>query len=191
MSFINTYKLLFFLLNIFLITTLLTQSIIADEGNIKPHIKDNKIIFIRHAYAPGNGDPKNFNIYDCATQRNINLKGINQAQRIGNFFRENKIIIDKVYTSQGCRCKDTAKIAFQRYEIFHALNSFYDIKFAKNRIKQIQELNQFIKNLNNKNNVVFITHYVVIFSLLNITPQSGEIIITDKKLNIQKRIKTM
>ena len=191
MNIINTYKFLYLLLYIFLITTLLTQSVIADKKNSNSLYEGNKIIFIRHAYAPGNGDPINFNLDDCNSQRNINQKGIYQAQVIGNFFKENKIIVDKVYSSQWCRCKDTARIAFQRYETYNALNSFYDIKYAQNRIKQIRELNQFIKNLNYKNSVVFITHYVVISSLLNIAAHSGEIIITDKNLNIQTRIKTM
>ena len=31
-----------------------------------------KLIFIRHAYAPGGGDPDNFDISNCASQRNLN-----------------------------------------------------------------------------------------------------------------------
>ena len=55
-------------------------------------LKDgNKLIFIRHALAPGNGDPEGFKINDCKTQRNLNQTGINQAKKIGIFFKENKI----------------------------------------------------------------------------------------------------
>ena len=43
-----------------------------------------KLIFIRHAYAPGSGDPNNFNLNDCSTQRNLNEDGISQAKNIGN-----------------------------------------------------------------------------------------------------------
>ena len=42
-----------------------------------------KLIFIRHAYAPGNGDPINFNLNDCSTQRNLNDDGRKQAKHIG------------------------------------------------------------------------------------------------------------
>ena len=52
-------------------------------------LKDgNKLIFIRHAYAPGSGDPTNFDLNDCSTQRNLNIKGINQSKKIGQLFFE-------------------------------------------------------------------------------------------------------
>ena len=53
--------------------------------------KGGKLIFIRHAYAPGGGDPKNFNIDDCNTQRNLNEEGRVQSKKIGNFFKKNLI----------------------------------------------------------------------------------------------------
>ena len=46
-----------------------------------------KLIFIRHAYAPGSGDPDNFNLNDCSTQRNLSKEGKKQAEYIGEFFR--------------------------------------------------------------------------------------------------------
>ena len=33
------------------------------------------VLFIRHALAPGIGDPKNFLLSDCDTQRNLNEEG--------------------------------------------------------------------------------------------------------------------
>ena len=54
-----------------------------------------KLIFIRHAYAPGSGDPDNFNLNDCLTQRNLSNEGKNQAKNIGEFFRKNKNVILK------------------------------------------------------------------------------------------------
>ena len=59
-----------------------------------------KLIFIRHALAPGNGDPDNFLINDCSTQRNLSKKGINQSVKIGDFFKKNKIKIDQVLSSE-------------------------------------------------------------------------------------------
>ncbi len=73
--------------------------------------KGGKIIFIRHAYAPGGGDPSNFDIKDCSTQRNLSNDGRKQAKKIGNFFKNNNIIIDKVYSSEWCRCQETALIS--------------------------------------------------------------------------------
>jgi len=64
-----------------------------------------KLIFIRHPYAPGGGDPDNFDISNCASQRNLNEEGIEQAKKIGNFFLEKNIMIDKILSSEWCRCK--------------------------------------------------------------------------------------
>ena len=156
------------------------------------HLEDGKkIIFIRHAIAPGNGDPNNFDINDCSTQRNLNENGIEESKKIGLFFKNNKIKIDKVLSSQWCRCKDTAKYAFKNFKTFDALNSFYDERFAKNETKQINDLKKYIKNWNSDKNLVFVTHYVVISSILNIGSSSGEIIIADKNFNIIGSVNTM
>ena len=151
-------------------------------------LKDgNKVIFIRHSYAPGNGDPANFKLNDCSTQRNLNNEGIVQSQKIGQFFSKNGIQIDKVLSSEWCRCKDTAKFAFNEYSTFDALNSFYDTRFENNKDKQIRDLKNYILNWNSKKNLVLITHYVNILEILNIGADSGEMIISDRKFNLVGR----
>ena len=161
-----------------------TNHAFSDEKILKYLKEGKKLIFIRHAIAPGNGDPDNFNIKDCSTQRNLDKNGINQSKKIGLFFKSNKIKIDKVLSSEWCRCTDTAKYAFENFETFDALNSFYDEKFAENETKQIKDLKNYIKKWNSDKNLVLITHFVVISSILNTGSSSGEIIITDKNLNI-------
>jgi len=163
----------------------------SSEKTIKALKKGGKIIFIRHAIAPGNGDPDNINLKDCNTQRNLSKEGIKQSEKIGKFFRDNKIEIDKILSSEWCRCKDTAKYAFEKFTIFKALNSFYDEKFAANEIQQVKDLKKFIKNWDSDKNLVLVTHYVVISSILNVGSSSGEIVITDKNLNIIGSITTM
>ena len=144
----------------------------------------SKLVFIRHALAPGGGDPENFNINDCSTQRNLDEAGIAQAKRIGKFFKDNNIAIEQVFSSEWCRCKDTAKNAFENYKTFDALNSFFSSKFAKNKDKQIKDLKFFIKNWNSQKNIVFVTHYVVISEVLNSTVNSGTIIVADKNFSV-------
>ena len=161
------------------------------EQNWKPAQDGDKIILIRHAKAPGGGDPKGFKIKDCKTQRNLDEVGINQSKKIGKLFKEKKIKIDQVLSSQWCRCKDTAKYAFDDFETFDALNSFYDIRFAANEDKQIKDFYEFIESIDSKNNIVFVTHYVVIGAILNIGTSSGEIVVTDKNLNIIGSIDTL
>ena len=162
----------------------INNSAFSDDKILKSLKEGKKLIFIRHAIAPGNGDPNNFDINDCSTQRNLDEKGIEESEKIGLFFKNNKIKIDKVLSSQWCRCKDTAKYAFKNFETFNALNSFYDEKFAANEAKQIKDLKNYIKNWNSDKNLVLITHFVVISSILNTGSSSGEIIISDKNFNI-------
>ena len=162
------------------------SSVKADlKQNIIFELKEGgKLIFIRHAYAPGGGDPKNFNINDCNTQRNLNSEGRIQSKKIGDFFKKNKIFIEKVYSSEWCRCKETASIAFENFETKNFLNSFFSEQFVENRQNQIKDLNRFIKNWNGNGNLIFVTHYVVISELLNYAPSSGELVISDKQLKV-------
>ena len=146
-----------------------------------------KLIFIRHATAPGGGDPVDFDILRCETQRNLSKEGITQSKNIGKFFSENNIQIDKVLSSEWCRCKQTAKYAFNRYETRSFLNSFFSAEFASNKSKQIYDLKKYINEWNGDNNLVLVTHYVTIQEVLNVTSSSGELIIADRNFNVLAR----
>ena len=175
-----------FLRFLFIIFISLTTSIKADlNQNLKKQLIDGeKIIFIRHAYAPGNGDPINFNLNDCSTQRNLSQEGKEQAKKIGKFFKENKIKIEEVLSSEWCRCKETAKLAFNSYSTRNFLNSFYSLKHTKNKTKQIKALDNYIRQFRSDKNLVLVTHYVMIYEILNYAPSSGEIVVSDKNFNI-------
>ena len=164
----------------------LTTSIKADlSKNLLDELSDGgKLIFIRHAYAPGSGDPNNFNLDDCSTQRNLSEDGRKQAQYIGEFFRKNQIKIDKILSSEWCRCKETAKIAFKNFSTKDFLNSFYNPKYAKNKDKQIKAINNYVKKFKSDKNLVLVTHYVLISEVLNHAPSSGEIVVSDKNFNM-------
>ena len=149
----------------------------------------DKIILIRHALAPGGGDPPGFKIDDCKTQRNLDKVGIEQSKAIGKLFKKNKIPVDKVLSSQWCRCKDTAKYAFGNFKTFDALNSFYDEKFHKFKKKQIKDLNKYLNEWDSEKNLVLVTHFVVISEMLNIGVSSGELAISEKNLDLIGTIK--
>ena len=169
---------------------LLNKTSFANENIVEILKKENNIIFIRHAIAPGNGDPQNFDISNCSTQRNLSKNGELQALKIGKFFKGNDIKLTKVLSSEWCRCKDTAKIAFGNYETKNFLNSFYDERFSENKDKQILDFQKFIRNWNKTGNLVLVTHYVVIFEILNLTTSSGEIVITDANLIFLSSLET-
>ncbi len=160
------------------------SNLYANERLILDLKEGKKIVFIRHALAPGNGDPHNFRLNDCRTQRNLDYNGIQQSKKIGLFFSRNNIPIDLVLSSEWCRCKDTAKFAFKKFKTFDALNSFFSSKFQKNKERQMLDLYKYIKNWTGKKNLILITHYVVILETLNKPVESGEIIVADKNLNI-------
>jgi len=149
-----------------------------------------KLIFIRHAYAPGSGDPINFDLSNCASQRNLSQEGIDQAKTINKFFLKNDMNNNLVLSSEWCRCKQTAKYAFKKYKTKSFLNSFFSQKFVHNKNNQIKELKTFINKWNGKGNLIFVTHYVVISEILNLSVSSGEIVVADKDLNILFRQKT-
>ena len=179
-------------LKIFIIIFIsLTTSIKADSNKdlLKQLTEGGKLIFIRHAYAPGSGDPNNFNLNDCSTQRNLSDRGKKQAEHIGSIFREYKIEIDEVYSSEWCRCKETAEIAFTNFTTKNFLNSFYSSNYAKNKTKQIKDLMKFVKKNDFEKNIIFVTHYVLISEVLDYAPSSGEIIVSDKEFNIIGSIK--
>ena len=175
-----------FLKLLFITFISLTTSINANSNKklINQINEGNKLIFIRHAYAPGSGDPNNFNLNDCSTQRNLSEEGRKQAHKIGEFFKNNKFKVEKVFSSEWCRCKETAEIAFKDYSTKNFLNSFYSSKYAKNKTNQIKELNDYVSQLKSSKNIVFVTHYVLISEVLNYAPSSGEIVVSDKNFNM-------
>ena len=175
---------------IFLFLLIFCSSAYANTKAIDALKEGGRLIFIRHANAPGGGDPNNFDIKDCSTQRNLDTNGIEQAERIGQFFRDNKISIDAVFSSEWCRCKDTAKKAFENYKTYSALNSFFSTKFAQNRDKQMKNLKSFVKSWKSKKNIVFVTHYVVISEALNETVSSGAIIVADRNFKVIGMLET-
>ena len=181
-------KILKFLLIIFIT---ISSAVKADLNQtlIKELKKGGKLIFIRHAYAPGGGDPDNFDINDCTTQRNLSERGRIQSQKIGNFFIKNQIPFGQVYSSEWCRCKETASIAFKKFNKKDFLNSFFSEKFAHNKKKQVVDFKKFIDDWDVNQNLIFVTHYVVISEILNYAPSSGEIVISDKSFKVINTLK--
>ena len=175
-----------FLKIIFILFISFTTLVKADSKKniIENSKKGGKLIFIRHAYAPGGGDPENFNINDCSTQRNLSKSGRIQSIKIGNFFKENRIKIDNVYSSEWCRCKETASLAFKNFETKNFLNSFFSSKFAQNKNIQMRDFQKFLLNWDKKTNLIFVTHYVVISEILDYPSSSGEIVIVNKNFKI-------
>ena len=83
-------------------------------------------------------------------------------------------------SSEWCRCKETALIAFDNFETKNFLNSFYSSKFQKNKKIQMKNLKEYINNWSSNKNLILITHYVVISEVLDYAAGSGEIVVSNK-----------
>ncbi len=140
-------------------------------------------ILLRHAIAPGTGDPSNFELDDCATQRNLSDQGRQQAQRIGARLAARAIKVDAVLTSQWCRAIDTAKLAFPRTAITPepALNSFFADTSGKD--DQTAAVLKLISAFEGSGNQVMVTHQVNILALTGVSPREGEAVIVDIDLS--------
>ena len=174
-----------------LIVSLPITPALADEAGWRAAERPGAIILMRHALAPGTGDPAEFDISDCGTQRNLSDEGRDQARRIGDAFEERGIDIEKVLTSQWCRCRETAELlGLASVEDFPALNSFFENR--SNAELQTREALQRLRNLPDDGRTVLVTHQVNISALANVFPRSGEAIIVDISpdgaLDIQGRI---
>ena len=134
----------YFLSVLIFLFSLLLPSAYASESAWGLLEEGGNIVFIRHAYAPGSGDPENFVLEDCSTQRNLNQQGIDQSISMGQEFSKRDIPIQQVYSSQWCRCKDTASYAFGDYQELSSLNSTFDGDFRQNHQRQMKELKEII-----------------------------------------------
>ena len=136
------------------------------------------VAILRHAVAPGTGDPATFALDDCTTQRNLDARGREQARKIGAAIRAAGATVDRVLTSQWCRCRDTARfLDLGPAEDLPALNSFF-----RNRDRagpQTAKLRQFPLGLQPGKTVVLVTHQVNITALTSRIPASGEVFLLE------------
>lgn len=156
---------------------LCATSVNADPALWNTLYEPDHFAIMRHAEAPGTGDPENFNVDDCTTQRNLSTSGREQAKVIGERARANGIKDAKVYTSQWCRCVDTAELMnIGHVQELPALNSFY--QRYQNKKKNLAALRQFLAdNRDNSSPIILVTHQVTISALTDQYTRQGEIVI--------------
>jgi phosphohistidine phosphatase SixA len=138
--------------------------------------KPGAIAVMRHALAPGTGDPSTFALGDCSTQRNLDERGRAQARAIGARLRSEGTAFDRVLTSQWCRCRETAElVAMGAVDDFPALNSFFAER--SRRTDQTLDTRKFLESLSTVARVLLVTHQVNITALTGVYPASGEIVV--------------
>ncbi|MBW2503231.1 MAG: histidine phosphatase family protein [Deltaproteobacteria bacterium] len=167
------------LIGIFLSTILSSTQALSQEDNSlhwNSLRSGEHFALLRHALAPGTGDPPGFKLDSCQTQRNLSLEGRKQAAKIGDLFREHGIDKARVFSSQWCRCLDTAQLLdLGPVESLPFLNSFYNN--FEYRESQTQKLSDWLKAQTFDQPLVLVTHQVNITALTSVYPSSGELVI--------------
>jgi broad specificity phosphatase PhoE len=141
--------------------------------------RGGNVILVRHGSTlPGQGDPPGFRLDDCSTQRNLSNEGREEARRIGERLKRERVPIAKVYTSPWCRCRETAMLAFGKAEDWTPLASVFE---APDRDQEYTErVKKRIGTYSSremKGNVVMVTHNVNIASLTKLSVAPGEMVI--------------
>ncbi len=133
-----------------------------------------RVLMIRHALAPGSGDPAGFTVGDCTTQRNLNEQGRSQARAIGTWLRDRGVTSARVYSSQWCRCLETAElIGLGPVTELPALNSFF--QRPEDRQPNLAALRTFLANQPPDGKlIVLVTHFVTISGIAGKGVSSGE-----------------
>lgn len=134
------------------------------------------VALIRHATAPGTGDPAEFRLGDCSTQRNLSEEGRTQARALGERLREAGILEAQVYSSQWCRCLETAELlGLGEVEPLPILNSFFGDR--QRGPSQTEALRRLIAEEDDGPPRILVTHQVNITELTKVVPRSGELVL--------------
>ena len=140
-----------------------------------------QVVMMRHATAPGTFDPPGMRLDDCATQRNLDEQGREEARRIGAAFRARAIPVDKVLSSRWCRCVDTARLAFGRVELWEPISG---ARPGSDLEKQrTAEVRRFVSTPFTGGNVVLVSHNFNIRALTGLSTQSGEMVVLTPRGN--------
>ena len=155
-----------------LITTLFTP-LTARTADGWQALQAGTVVLFRHALAPGVGDPPTFRLNDCSTQRNLSEEGREQARRLGQAFQARGIRVGAVWSSQWCRTRDTADLAFPKRRLDQrAFNSFFGQADAS--AEQTRAAQALLASWRGPGVLVVVTHQVNITGLTGVVPASGE-----------------
>lgn len=133
------------------------------------------VLMMRHAVTvPGVGDPPEFRLDDCSSQRNLSAAGREQARRAGEAMRSAGIRIDEVRTSRWCRARDTARLAFGTSTDWPALDSFFAGRGDGQA--QAEQVRAWSRELPPGRNVMLVTHQVNISAVMGPFAAQGEVI---------------
>lgn len=164
----------FLLLALTLLTTGAQASELADQLRAGTHI-----LLIRHANAPGVGDPPGYTLERCDTQRQLDEAGRAQARRAGVWLRAQGVGRAEVYTSPWCRCRQTAEgLQLGSPVVEPSLGSFFDQ--PQNAAWRTQALRDFIARTRPQAKgraLILVTHHVNIREFVGLDVGVGDMVL--------------
>ncbi|HCP72164.1 MAG TPA: histidine phosphatase family protein [Actinobacteria bacterium] len=162
-----------------LLITLLTQSSYANELLIWDKLQGSApkgyVLLLRHTLAPGVGDPENFKLNDCATQRNLSEVGRQDAKEVGEWLKRREIRIFRVESSRWCRAKETAQLLnLGKVKLNKNLDSLFEESDIANHPATKQVRKRILNHRNKVGLLILVGHYVNIGALTGVGVDSGE-----------------
>lgn len=137
------------------------------------------VLMIRHADAPGVGDPAGYKLDQCATQRNLGEYGRRQSVAIGQWLADRKVQSAKMFSSAWCRCIDTATLMNKGpVKIEVALGSFFDdMRRRDTQNRALQSLIAANLKAYPKQPLIYVTHHVNIEAFTGQAIGVGDIVV--------------
>jgi phosphohistidine phosphatase SixA len=162
-----------------LLITLLTQISYANELLIWDKLEGSApkgyVLLLRHTLAPGVGDPENFKLTDCATQRNLSEVGRQDAKEVGEWLKRRELKIFRVESSRWCRAKETAQLLnLGNVKLNKNLDSLFEESDIANHPATKQVRKQILNHRNKVGLLILVGHYVNIGAVTGVGVDSGE-----------------
>ena len=171
------------------IVLLLNVAVAQAESALAKVIEETgaNVMFMRHALAPGYGDPSHFDVNDCSTQRNLDATGRAQATSLGKVLRQHQIRFDEIKSSQWCRCQETARLLnVGKVVPFTGLNSFFEEH--ADREQTLSQLKSYLDSLKQDDLVLLVTHQVVISAVTGVYAPSGGVVLFNTTTKASKAL---
>lgn len=139
--------------------------------------RGGQVVMIRHGLTdPGVGDPPNFRVGDCGTQRNLNEEGRRESRRLGDALRMRNVPVGQVLSSPWCRCVDTARLAFGREaEVHPALGNVFGRHDRE--ATQLLDLRKLVRAPAAGGNLFLVTHGSTTLALTGVSPATAEMVV--------------
>jgi hypothetical protein len=150
--------------------------------------EDGRVALVRHARAPGTGDPEGYTLDDCKTQRNLSDEGREQARKLGDRFRAENINVTRVVSSQWCRCRQTAELMdIGPVEEAPTFNNAYMLRHKRDELAAGGR--EVIAAWDGPGILLVSTHGANVLAMLGIHPREGEVVVVEADPSGQDRIR--